>query len=177
MTVHNETNHAACAFGCQSNSVRVTLRVELRPEGAYDGPALCPASEKRGEIVGLEAGFSTLEEEIAKSGEADPFSSDKTSAQLPSATCPLPDWLKGFLLWLRDGSKVCPSVRPVQGYQMKGKPEPALRRKKVAPALFLHRNPAFVFSMIGVAIIMVKLLSGGVKPARQQSLSAPKQKA
>lgn len=58
MIVSHEANHAAGDFGCQPNSVR-------------------PAT---GPIIGLEFGLTTLEQEIAQSGEAAPFSSDKTES-------------------------------------------------------------------------------------------------
>lgn len=168
MSIHEE-KHAAAADACQPNFVRETIQGDTGPKGFCDVPAICPLSEKRGEIIGLELALSLPENEEKDDlpDEAHLFSVEKTSALLPGAVCPLPDWLKGFVLSLRDGLKVCPRRPVCRDCPRSGGQEPALRPERVSPALFARRNLAFVFSMIGVAIIMVKLLSGGVKPARQ----------
>lgn len=119
----------------------------------------------------LEQGLSTLEEAC---GPYEPLSSPQTWVQRLCGCGQLPGLQTGFLRWLHGGLEGSQG-RPVsQGFHRSTGLKPDPRRKTTARSLFVHRNVPLVFSIIGLAIIMVKLAAGKVKAASRHASETSK---
>lgn len=117
----------------------------------------------------VEQGFSTLEDAC---GPYEPLSSPQTWVQRLCGSGQLPGLQMGFLRWLHGGSEDSQG-RPVsQGFHRSTGLKPDPRRKTTARSLFVHRNVPLVFSIIGLAIIMVKLAAGAVKATSRHTEEA-----
>lgn len=164
----HENNYAAGNSPCQPNVVRVG---QTGDSEFADSPA---DPIKEWERYCFEQGFRTLDEVC---GPYEPPSLPQTWVQRLCGYGRLPDWQMGFWRWLRgesEGSRERPAFR---GFRRLSGLKLAQPQKRVAQSLSWHRNYPLIFSMVGLAVIMVKLAASRCKCAGRplQGSVPPKQ--